>query len=58
VLLPIAIAFIALAVSSPALAQSCTVTNASGSYGSINVLSGAAVDTTSTFTVTLLRKEK
>ena len=56
-LLPIAIAFIALAVSSPALAQSCSVTNASGSYGSINVLSGAAVDTTSTFTVTCSGKK-
>ena len=56
-LLLIAIAFIALAVSSPALAQSCSVTNASGSYGSINVLSGAAVDTTSTFTVTCSGKK-
>ena len=56
-LLLIAIAFIALAVSSPALAQSCSVTNASGSYGSINVLSGAAVNTTSTFTVTCSGKK-
>ena len=38
-------------ISSPAHAQSCTVTNASGSYGSINVLSGGAIDITSTFTV-------
>jgi spore coat protein U-like protein len=34
-----------------AQAQSCTVGNASGSYGNTDVLSGAADDTTSTFTV-------
>jgi spore coat protein U-like protein len=43
---------IAILVSSPATAQNCTVTNASGSYGNVNVLSGASTDTTSTFTVT------
>src|SRR5437868_8114854 len=44
--------FIVGIACSPALAQSCTVTNASGSYGNIDVLSGAANDSTSTFTVT------
>jgi spore coat protein U-like protein len=38
--------------SSAAQAQSCTVTNASGSYGNVDVLSGTVADTTSTFTVT------
>jgi len=49
-LLVAAICFLTV-ISSRAHAQSCTVTNASGSYGSINVLSGAAIDITSTFTV-------
>jgi len=38
--------------SAPAKAQGCTVTNASGSYGNVDALSGAASDSTSTFTVT------
>jgi spore coat protein U-like protein len=42
---------VAAMASSPAQAQSCTVTNASGSYGNVDVLSGTAADTTSTFTV-------
>jgi spore coat protein U-like protein len=33
-------------------AQTCSVTPASGNYGSVNVLSGSSVDTTSSFTVT------
>jgi spore coat protein U-like protein len=37
---------------SGANAQSCSVTAASGNYGSVDVLSGAAIDTTSSFTVT------
>src|SRR5207253_9616364 len=37
---------------SAAVAQSCTVTNASGSYGNVDVLSGAADNSMSTFTVT------
>ena len=37
----------------PALhAQSCSVTPASGNYGAVDILSGGAVDTTATFTVT------
>src|SRR5260370_19910299 len=36
---------VAAILSSPAQAQSCTVTNASGSYGNINVLSAAGADT-------------
>lgn len=32
-------------------AQSCTVGAASGNYGSVDILSGGAIDTTSTFTV-------
>jgi spore coat protein U-like protein len=42
----------ATVISSRAQAQSCAVTNASGSYGNIDALSGAAADSTSTFTVT------
>jgi spore coat protein U-like protein len=42
---------VAILASSPAEAQNCTVTNASGSYGNVNVLSGASADTTSSFTV-------
>jgi spore coat protein U-like protein len=38
--------------SSPAQAQNCTVTNASGSYGNVDVLSGTSNDSTKTFTVT------
>ena len=45
-------AFLAAMTCSPAVAQSCTVTAASGAYGSVDVLSGAADDSTSTFTVT------
>jgi spore coat protein U-like protein len=56
-LLLVAAICIAAIVSSPALAQSCTVTNASGSYGNVNVLSGGAADTTSTFTVTCSGKK-
>jgi spore coat protein U-like protein len=52
VILPIIAAVCAAVfVSSPAHAQSCTVTNASGSYGNVNVLAGTATDSTSTFTV-------
>ena len=40
-----------------AQAQSCSVSTASGSYGNVNVLSGAAADTTSTFTVTCTGKK-
>jgi spore coat protein U domain-containing protein, fimbrial subunit CupE1/2/3/6 len=49
--------FVASVASAPALAQSCTVTNASGSYGNVDVLSGAANDSTSTFTVTCTGKK-
>jgi spore coat protein U-like protein len=53
---PRAIALAAILTASlaaaPALAQGCTVTNASGSYGNVDALSGAASDSTSTFTVT------
>jgi spore coat protein U-like protein len=45
-----AVIALALAVSR-AQAQSCSVTAASGSYGNVNVLSGATDDSTSTFTV-------
>jgi spore coat protein U-like protein len=48
---------IAAIVPSDAQAQSCTVTNASGSYGNVDVLSGAAADSTSTFTVTCSGKK-
>src|SRR5690349_15871020 len=34
-----------------ALAQSCTVTPAPGNYGSVDILAGTAVNTTSTFSV-------
>ncbi len=40
-----------LAFTACASAQSCTVTAASGNYGSVNVLSGSSIDTTSSFTV-------
>jgi spore coat protein U-like protein len=43
---------LAAIAGAPAQAQSCTVANASGSYGNVDVLSGAAVDSTSTLTVT------
>jgi spore coat protein U-like protein len=43
---------VAMVICSSAQAQSCTVTTASGSYGTVNVLSGASSDSTSTFTVT------
>jgi spore coat protein U-like protein len=33
------------------MAQSCTITNGSGSYGNVNLLSGAASDSASSFTV-------
>ena len=39
-------------IVSCAQAQVCTVSNASGSYGNVDVLAGAAVDTTSSFSVT------
>jgi spore coat protein U-like protein len=47
------LAILALAIlgCAPAQAQTCTVGAASGAYGNINVLSGAADDTTSTVTV-------
>jgi spore coat protein U-like protein len=38
--------------ASTALAQSCSVTPAPGNYGPVDVLSGSAVNTSSTFTVT------
>ena len=41
-----------IAASFSAGAQSCSVTSASGNYGSVDILAGGAVDTTSTFTVT------
>jgi len=44
--------FAAVIFSCPSQAQNCTVTSASGSYGNVNVLSGASNDSTSTFTVT------
>ncbi len=44
-------------ICSHAHAQSCTVTNASGSYGNVSVLSGSVVDITSTFTVTCSGKK-
>src|SRR5437016_22330 len=34
-----------------ALAQTCTVTPAAGNYGSVDILAGAAVNTSSTFSV-------
>lgn len=34
-----------------AQAQSCSITSANGSYGTIDILSGAAVDTATTFTI-------
>ena len=37
--------------SAPAQAQSCTVTDGSGSYGDVDVLSGAVSDSIATFTV-------
>jgi spore coat protein U-like protein len=42
----------ALFAGDRAAAQSCNTTDFDGSYGTINVLSGAAIDSTSTFTVT------
>jgi spore coat protein U-like protein len=47
-----AIALSLAILPSDAWAQSCTLSNASGSYGNVNILSGANTDTTSTFTVT------
>lgn len=41
-----------LLCASTALAQSCSVTPASGNYGAVDILSGSAVNTSSTFTVT------
>jgi spore coat protein U-like protein len=38
-------------VAQPAVAQSCSVTPATGSFGSIDVLPGTAIDSTSTFSV-------
>ena len=46
------VSILALASGRPASAQSCSVSAASGSYGSVDILSGGAVDTTATFTVT------
>jgi spore coat protein U-like protein len=48
--LPSAILLLA-AAAPPALAQTCTITPASGSYGVVDVLAGSAVDSSSTFTV-------
>jgi spore coat protein U-like protein len=44
------VAMVMLAVE--ANAQTCSVTAASGNYGSVDILSGSSVDTTSSFTVT------
>jgi len=44
--------FAALAMVPAARAETCTVTNASGSYGNVDVLSGAPSDSSTTFTVT------
>lgn len=38
-------------IAIPALGQSCSVSNMSGSYGTLNVLSGSAVNSSSTFTI-------
>jgi spore coat protein U-like protein len=56
-LLAILAFFVASLACSAALAQSCTLTNASGSYGNVDVLSGAADNSTSTFTVTCTGKK-
>jgi spore coat protein U-like protein len=45
-------ALLSIAISAGALAQTCTVSMPAISFGSVNVLSGAAVNTTSTVTVT------
>src|SRR5262249_58043635 len=44
-------ALAAVFVAELAHAQSCSITPASGSFGTINVLSGAAIDSSSTFSV-------
>jgi spore coat protein U-like protein len=41
-----------LALGAGANAQSCSVSTASGNYGSVDILSGGSVDTTSSFSVT------
>jgi len=41
-----------LALSAPAFAQTCSVSMGNMAFGSINTLSGAAVDTTATMTIT------
>jgi len=45
-------AIAALGVACGARAQSCSTTSVSGNFGSVNVLSGAAVDANASFTVT------
>ncbi|MBY0611109.1 MAG: spore coat U domain-containing protein [Beijerinckiaceae bacterium] len=45
------LAALACLAQTPARAQSCSVSSASGSYGAVDVLAGAAVDVTTTFTV-------
>ena len=40
-----------LAAERTALAQSCSVSAATGNYGTVDILAGSAVDTTSTFTL-------
>lgn len=42
----------AFAASSPAMAVSCAISPLTGSYGTVDILSGAAVDATATITVT------
>lgn len=45
------------AAPAPAWAQSCSVTAASGSYGTVDVLPGAAVDSSTTFSVSCSGKK-
>lgn len=47
----IAIVVLALLGCYPAQAQTCSIGNFTGSYGSVNVLTGAAVDSATTFSV-------
>lgn len=47
----VCIVLLSLACAVRAHAQTCTVAAASGNYGSVDILSGAAVDTTSTFSL-------
>jgi len=46
-----ALAIAAMLSATRAEAQTCTIGSGSGSYGTVNVLAGTAIDTTSTFTV-------